>query len=287
MGPVLELLKLSGSGVVVDATLGGGGHAEAILEATPGCRLVGLDADEAALEYARRRLEKFGERFCAVHSNFRRMGEALAGLGIRRVDAILMDLGVSSRQLEDAVRGFSFSLAGPLDMRMDRSAGTTAAEWLAQASEAEIEKTLQTYGEERHARKIAAAIIKERKLHEIRTTQHLSELVARTLGFKKGKIHPATRTFQAVRIVVNGELDALEEGLPQAVELLQVGGRMAVITFHSLEDRIVKNVFRIEERERKRIEWINKHVIKPERAETLDNPRARSAKLRVVEKVKD
>lgn len=292
---VLEHLLAGSPAVVLDATLGGGGHSEAILEARPSARLIGMDADEAALEFARERLKRFGARFQAVQGNFRTMDEKLAALGIRQLDAILMDLGVSSRQLDDPKRGFSFRFDGPLDMRMDRSAGVSAADWVKEATEEELARVIREYGEERHAAKIARAIVHERKTNEIRTTEQFSELVARTLGAPPaanrrpgaslGKIHPATRTFQAIRIVVNDELGALEEGLAKAVELLRVGGRLAVITFHSLEDRLVKNVFRKEQRQTGRLRWINKHVIRPEIGEIRKNPRSRSAKLRVVEKI--
>ena len=297
LGPVLEHLLAGSPPVVFDATLGGGGHSQAILEALPECRLVGMDADDGALEFARRRLGKFGGRFQAVHGNFRNMDAALAGLGIRRVDAVLMDLGVSSRQLDDPGRGFSFRFDGPLDMRMDPTRGVSAAEWINQETEEELARVIREYGEERHANRIARAIAHERKTHEIRTTQQFSELVARALGVSaaasgrpgatRGKIHPATRTFQAIRIVVNDELGALEEGLAKAVELLSVRGRLAVITFHSLEDRLAKNLFRTEQKTTGRLRWINKHVIRAERDEIRANPRSRSAKLRVVEKVKD
>ena len=295
--PVLEHLLAGRPAVVLDATLGGGGHSEAILEALPECRLVGMDADDAALEFARGRLKKFGRRFQAVRGNFRSMDEALAGLELRRVDAVLMDLGVSSRQLDDPKRGFSFRFDGPLDMRMDPTRGVSAAEWINQATEEELARVIVEYGEERQAKRIAGAIAHARKTNEIRTTQQFSELVARALGApaaanrrpgaSRGKIHPATRTFQAIRIVVNDELGALEEGLAKAVELLSVGGRLAVITFHSLEDRLAKNLFRREQKSTGRLRWINKHVIRAGRDEVRANPRSRSAKLRVVEKVKD
>jgi 16S rRNA (cytosine1402-N4)-methyltransferase len=297
LGPVLEHLVAVSPRVLLDATLGGGGHAEGLLEALPESRLIGMDADPAALEFARARLAKFGGRFDAVQGNFRQMDRAIAGLGLGKLDAIVMDLGVSSRQLEDPRRGFSFRFEGPLDMRMDPAAGVPAAEWINQATEEELTRVIREYGEERHARRIARAIVHERKTDEIRTTQQFSELVARAVGAPAaargrtgshgGKIHPATRTFQAVRIVVNDELGALEEGLAKAVELLSVGGRLAVITFHSLEDRLVKSLFRKEQKVTGRLRWINKHVIRPEIGEIRQNPRSRSAKLRVVEKLKD
>lgn len=294
---VLEHLLAGYPDLILDATLGDGGHSEAILQALPGCRLIGMDVDEEALNIARARLEKFGKRFCAVRSNFRRMDEALEKLGVKRLDAILMDLGVSSRQLDDPKRGFSFRQQGPLDMRMDQRLGETAADWINEKSEEELAEIIRAYGEERFAGRIARAIVHERKIDEIRTTQQFSELVARTLGVAPSsrrlrsargrQIHPATRTFQAVRIVVNDELGALAEGLAKAVGLLPVGGRLAVITFHSLEDRLVKIKFRREQKETGRLRWVNKHVIKPEYGEIRDNPRARSAKLRVVEKIRD
>lgn len=294
---VVEHLAAVSPRTVLDATLGGGGHSEALLEALEECLLIGMDADLAALEFAQARLKKFTGRFQAVQGNFRNMDEAMARLGIHKVDAIVMDLGVSSRQLDDPQRGFSFRFEGPLDMRMDPTSGVPAAEWIQNSTEEELARVIRDYGEERHARRIARAIVHERKCNEIRTTQQFSELVARAVGAPaaarggagshRGKIHPATRTFQAVRIVVNDELGALEEGLAKAVELLSVGGRLAVITFHSLEDRLVKNLFRKEQKSTGRLRWINKHVIRPEIGQIRQNPRSRSAKLRVVEKIKD
>ncbi|MBV9462787.1 MAG: 16S rRNA (cytosine(1402)-N(4))-methyltransferase RsmH, partial [Verrucomicrobiae bacterium] len=254
--------------------------------------LIGLDVDPDALELGRKRLERFGPRVRLVQANFRTIEAAWASTGEPRPGAILMDLGVSSMQLDRPERGFSFQAEGPLDMRMDPRLGESAREWIHSKTQEELESIFREYGEERHARRIAAAIVAARSRHEIRSTRELSELVARAVGapppgHRRSRIHPATRVFQGLRIAVNDELAALDEGLQAAVRILEVGGRLAVITFHSLEDRLAKQIFRREEREIRRLAWINKHVLTAGDPEIGRNPRARSAKLRIVEKLKD
>ena len=222
--------------VFVDCTLGGGGHTEALLEAAD-CRVIGLDRDPAALKAAGERLARFGDRFQPVHTDFAGLGRVLDELGLATVDGILADLGVSSPQLDEPERGFSFRSAGPVDMRMDPTQGPTAADLLASTDEAELVRILREYGEERHARRVARTLLAEQPFAD---TAALAACVAGVVGRGKGRIHPATRTFQALRIAVNGELAQLESLLPQAIERLAPHGRLAIITFHSLEDRLVK-----------------------------------------------
>lgn len=279
----------------VDGTFGRGGHSKAIL-ARLGVRgrLFAFDQDPAAL--AARALED--PRLELIHARFSTMTQALAARGIRHVAGVLLDVGVSSPQLEEPARGFSFMRDGPLDMRMDTTQGETAAEWLARAEEKKIREVIATYGEERFAKSIAAAIADARQLEPIRTTRQLAEIVGRAVRTREPGQHPATRTFQALRIHVNQELEELEVTLPQAAALLEPGGRLAVVSFHSLEDRIVKNFIR----ERSAADTLPKGVpvraadlptpqlravgkaIKASEEEVRRNPRARSAVLRVAEK---
>jgi len=252
-----------------------------------------MDRDPAALEAARPALAPFGERATTVRASYTRMAEAARGFA--PVDGILLDLGLSSLQLDDPARGFAFQTDGPLDMRFDPGAGLTAAEIVNAWPLDEVADVLHAYGEERYSRKIAQAIGAARPL---RTTRRLAEVVARAVGGRKEKIHPATRTFQALRIAVNGELDALKEALPIAVSLLQPGGRLAVISFHSLEDRIVKEFFRLRARGPKddptagipahfvpALKEITRKPVVASAEEIARNPRARSARLRIVEKL--
>ena len=234
--------------ICIDGTLGGGGHAEALLEATaPSGRLLGLDADPAAIERCQERLARFGERAVLRQGSFRRLGEIAAEAGVPAVDVVLLDLGISAFQLIESERGFSFLADGPLDMRMDPASPLTAAEIVNEWSREALADVIFRYGEESRSRRIAAAIIRARPLH---TTGELAEVVSRTLGGKQGKrTHPATQVFQALRIAVNDELGALTAVLPQIVTLLRGGGRFAVITFHSLEDRIVKQFIQRETRD--------------------------------------
>jgi 16S rRNA (cytosine1402-N4)-methyltransferase len=293
---VLAWIQPKPGGWYVDATLGAGGHAKGILISShPDGRLLGMDADAGALSFASKVLEPFGDRVFLQSANFRQLGAVAAALGIREVDGILMDLGLSSRQLDNPGRGFSFSQDGPLDMRMDRDRGQTAADLINHLSEADLSDLLWQYGEERQARRIARAIIAERPLA---TTGQLADLVARTVG-RRERIHPATRTFQALRIAVNDELDALSQALPQARDLLRPGGRLAVIAFHSLEDRLVKQFYRQEAKDcvcppelpvcvcqhRATLRVLTSKPVRPTADEIARNPRSRSARLRVAERL--
>jgi 16S rRNA (cytosine1402-N4)-methyltransferase len=295
--PVLLAEVLAGlaprpGGRYIDGTLGGGGHAAAILEANaPDGRVLGIDADPAALAAGAKRLADFGDRVVLAHGNFRDLGQLARANGFEPADGILLDLGVSSHQLDTPERGFSFMADAPLDMRMDPTGGETAADLVDELSESELADLIYRYGEERGSRRIARAIAAARRTGRIATTKALAEIVARALGGRHGKIHPATRTFQALRIAVNRDLESLENALPQAVELLAPGGRLAVIAFHSLEDRIVKQFFRAESgyagaEGPSRLRIITKKPIEAELAEARANPRARSAKLRIAEKLR-
>jgi len=290
----LQALAIRPGGRFIDGTLGGGGHAAAILQASsPNGTLLALDADSAALSRARESLVPFGTRVALVHSSFADLGRVAREHGWHAVDGIVLDLGLSSDQLADESRGFSF--AGlQLDMRFDLTRGESASALLNGLSTEELADLLYRYGEERASRRIARAIVAARP---IQSAQQLADVVVKARSGRRGKIHPATQTFQALRIAVNDELGALEAVLPQAVELLKSGGRLAVITFHSLEDRIVKNFYRIESRDcicpveqlvctcghRATLKIITAKPIEPTAAEVAANPRARSAKLRVAE----
>ncbi len=242
----LDGLSIRPGGTYIDGTLGGGGHTAGMLERGAG-RVLGIDRDPAALQAAAERLQAYGDRFTPAHGNFRDVGTLALAHGFEQVDGILLDIGVSSPQLDVAERGFSFAQAAPLDMRMDTTQGLTAADLVNTLPETELADIVYRYGEERASRRIAKRIVERRQSAPINNTTELAELVARALGGRKDeRIHPATRTFQALRIAVNDELGALEEALPAATELLAVGGRLAVITFHSLEDRIVKEFMRRE-----------------------------------------
>ena len=293
---VLTWLRPRPGGRYIDATLGAGGHAKGLLTAShPDGLLLGLDADPAALSFAGDVLALFGDRVVLRHANFRRIGEVAGALGFEEVDGILMDLGLSSRQLDDADRGFSFNRDGPLDMRMNPERGWSAAHLVNTLSEAELSDLLWRYGEERLARRIARAIVAERPLD---STGQLADLVARVVG-RREKIHPATRTFQALRIAVNEELDALGQVLPQARDLLRPGGRLAVIAFHSLEDRLVKQFYRQEARDcvcppelpicvcqhQATLRVLTPKPIRPTAGEVARNPRSRSARLRIAERL--
>lgn len=294
---VQQALQPHPGGVYLDGTLGGGGHALALaLAAQPDGRLLGIDADPAALAAARARLEQAGlppAGYTLHHGRFGDMGAIARAHGCAAVDGILLDLGVSSHQLDTAERGFSFSADGPLDMRLDPGRGDTAADLVNTLHEADLADLIFRYGDERLSRRIARAIAERRRSAPFTRTAELAALVARAVG-RGGhdRIHPATRTFQALRIAVNAELDQLESALPQAIDLLRPGGRLAVISFHSLEDRIVKLFFRAESgyggsaNERPaRLRIITRKPIEAGAAEVAANPRSRSAKLRVAERV--
>ena len=277
---VLSLLSPGPGVLICDATCGTGGHAEAIL--ARGAELVGLDKDREALEIARGRLARFGARVRLLHADFRELRAALARLGIKEVQGVLFDLGVSSLQLDSPARGFSFREEAPLDMRMDPSQPLTAAELVNRLPEPELARILWEYGEERYARRIAREIVRARDKAPIHTTTELARLVAHCYPPGRHRIHPATRTFQALRIAVNDELAALKEGLAQAVELLSPGGVVCVISFHSLEDRIVKHFFRARAKAG-RLALLTKKPLRPSPEEVARNPRARSAKLRAAQ----
>jgi len=290
-------------GRYIDGTLGGGGHAEAILEKSgPDGALLGIDRDEAAVARCRERLSRFGSRFEAVHADFASMADVAAERGFSGVDGILLDLGVSSFQLDEADRGFSFRADGPLDMRMDRSRGETAAEWIAARADdpAGIARVLREYGEEPAAARIARAIAREQAQAPIESTARLAAVVEKAVGGRRGAArHPATRTFQAIRIAVNDELGQVSRAVEAALGLLAEGGVLAVITFHSLEDRIVKRAFAAHEGrdvalqqggsewrgELPAVERVTRRPVAPSEAETASNPRARSARLRAARRV--
>ena len=281
---VLEALRPAPGGAYVDCTVGAGGHAAAILDASaPDGRLLGLDADSDALAIAAQRLARFGERARLVQRNYRELRDVLSETDYPAPDGILLDLGVSSMQLDRPERGLSFQADGPLDMRLDRSAGRTAADLVNALPERELADLIFRYGEERHSRRVARAIVARRSSVRFERTADLARTVASAVGRGGGRgIHPATRTFQALRIAVNDELGGLEEVLPQAADALAPGGRLAVISFHSLEDRIVKQFLRSRP-ETLAILTKKPQVASPE--EQRMNPRSRSAKLRIAERV--
>lgn len=295
----LEFLD-PGPGVFVDCTVGLGGHAEALLESAAAASLVGIDRDPAALAIAGRRLAKYGDRVRLVEGRFDELGEHLERIGLERVRGILADLGVSSLQLDTAARGFSFRFEGPLDMRMGPD-GESAADILNQSSEGELERIFREYGEERRARRIAREVVTARQDAAIETTTQLKQLITRAkrlrAGQREGRVDPATRVFQALRIAVNRELAGLEELLDQAVELLETEGRLVVISYHSLEDRIVKGRLRDHARgeidqitgrphaETQILEVLTRKPVRPGDAEIVANPRSRSARLRAARRI--
>jgi len=302
LSEAIEALAIKPNGVYVDATFGRGGHSREILsQLGEGGQLIAFDKDPAAIEASQVIVDK---RFCIVHGSFSSMRQRLQEMGIAHIDGVLLDLGVSSPQLEEVSRGFSFRLAGPLDMRMDTSKGETAAAWLTTVSEDQLEKVIREYGEERYARQIARAIIMARTRRSIVTTLQLAEIVAAVVRPRQRESfrHPATRTFQAIRIYLNQELEELSLVLPQCVELLNPGGRLVVISFHSLEDRIVKQFMRSAARKdslprnvpltEHEVQRFSKHTLKligkalrPSEDEVEGNIRARSAVMRVAERI--
>ena len=298
----IELLAAERGGLFVDCTVGLGGHSEAILQAFPDATVLGIDRDDEALELARERLAQYGSRFRSVHADFRELTRVLATAKVSQPRGILADLGVSSWQLDSPSRGFSFRHDAPLDMRMDAAGGgETAAELLGRLSEVDIARIIFEYGEERRSRRIARFIVERRERGEpVSTTRDLAQLVERAVGpGKKRRIHPATRTFQALRIAVNQELENLDRFVADAVDLLEPEGRLAVISFHSLEDRIIKRtLLKLSGRcqcpprvpqctcgARRMIEILTRRPITPVEEEVAGNPRARSAKLRAGRKL--
>ena len=276
LAEVLELLAVKGGGLYVDGTVGLGGHAEALLrQSEPDGRLLALDRDSETLASATERLAAFGDRARLVHADYREIPALLAG---EAADGILLDLGISSAQLDDPDRGFSFQADGPLDMRMDRSHGETAAEVVNRMGEPELADVIYRFGEEKASRRIARAIATARRQSRIRTTGELADIVRRAAPHGRPGLHPATRTFQAIRIRVNRELEGLGDTVTALARCLKPGGRLAVIAFHSLEDREVKEAFRGLEREGFR--RLTKKPLRPTDAETRKNPRSRSARLR-------
>ncbi len=285
LSETVALLQPSRGGTFVDCTLGLGGHTAALLEAGAS-RVIGLDRDPRAIEVARERLAPWGDRVLLVHADYRALSTVLAEHGVGAIDGALADLGVSSMQLDEAGRGFSFRADGPLDMRMDTSTGPTAAEMLADVDEHELADVIYRFGEERKSRRVARAIVEARGEAPIDTTARLASIVRRAAGGGTyQRIDPATRTFQALRIWVNRELDGLDTFVIEAVRALREGGRLVVIAFHSLEDRIVKHTARVLERGEGLVRVLTKKPVMASDAERDVNPRARSAKLRAVEKL--
>ena len=299
--PAVEALAIRPDGIYLDGTLGGAGHSYEIASRLTTGRLIGLDRDEVALAAARERLKPFSDRVTLVHSNFQALSAVLDDLGIAKVDGMLFDLGVSSPQLDDKERGFSYMADAPLDMRMDRSEGLTAYDVVNTYDQESLKRILYTYGEERYAPKIAAAIVKRRAEKPIETTLELAELIRAAMPPQalREKQHPAKRSFQAIRIAVNDELTAVERMLASAIDRLNPGGRLAVITFHSLDDRLVKSAMQEAAKgcicpkefpvcvcgRTPKVKILTRHPIVADEAELAENPRARSAKLRVAERI--
>jgi len=302
VGEVVASLRCRPGTIYVDGTVGGGGHAAAILENTaPDGLLVGIDADGDAIREAGKRLARFGNRKILVKGNFADMEPILAHMNIGNVDGILLDLGVSSHQLDTADRGFSFALDAPLDMRMDRSRGVSAYDLIHTLSADEMERIIREFGEEKMAGRIARAIVENRNASPLRTTSDLAGVVVRALPRRRefARIHPATKTFQAFRIAVNDELTGLQRAVTSGIDRLKEGGRFSVISFHSLEDRIVKNLFREGEKgclcppdlpvctcgRKPTLKLLTRKPVVPGEEEIRENPRARSAKLRTAERI--
>ena len=286
----MGFLAPAAGGVYCDATLGLGGHTAAILQrSAPDGRVFGIDRDQQAIEIARSRLESFGNRAVLLHARFGEIRSVLQAAGSATIDGCLIDLGVSSMQLDRSERGFSFRHSGPLDMRMDQSQGETAAEFLRRADENELERILRDLGEERFARKIARTIVEARDSTDLSTTSALSELISRAIGRRERNKDPATRTFQALRIALNDELGELERFLADVSSCLRPGGRLVVISFHSLEDRMVKRRFRAlagrDAATAPCLRILTKHVVTASDEERARNPRSRSAKLRAAERI--
>lgn len=303
LAETIDSLHIRPDGIYADGTLGGGGHSEAILERLgEGGRLIGFDQDADAVQAAGERLSRFGDRIRIIRSNYRYMREELENLGISRVDGIVLDLGVSSYQLDHFERGFSYRGDAPLDMRMDQRQEKTAADVVNTYEEAELARILRDYGEERFAGRIARSIVQTREKAPIETTGQLVEIIRGAIPAKNRETggHPAKRSFQAIRIEVNAELDVLRNSLDGMIDLLDDGGRICVITFHSLEDRIVKSIFQKNENpctcppsfpvcvcgKQSKGRVVTRKPILPGREETEENSRSKSAKLRVFERIR-
>jgi len=286
---VLYWLLGDGRNIFLDCTVGYSGHAEKLLEGSdPDARLIGLDRDRSAIEASRQRLSQFGARAILIHGHFMELKQHLSEHGLSQVDGIVFDLGVSSPQLDEPARGFSFQHDGPLDMRMDQSIGGTAADLINRWPEAQLADAIFQFGEERFSRRIARAIVRARERHPLGTTKELVSVIegAVPANYRHGRLHCATRTFQALRISVNQELDCLEPALRDAVDVLSPGGRLCVISFHSLEDRIVKHTFRaLSGKEDPALIVLTKKPQVSTSEESDRNPRSRSAKLRAVQRV--
>lgn len=283
---MLEAMQPRPGGLYLDGTLGAGGYAHALLQGShPDGMVVGLDLDAEAIARTSKRMEPFGERFVPIQGGFHEAKAILRSRGITAIDGAVLDLGLSSDQLDDAQRGFSFQASGPLDMRFDRDSGESLVQMLKRVSIRELEMILSAFGEERHYRKIARSIRAAIDAHRLETTGDLAVVIAKAVGGRRGKIHPATRAFQAFRIAVNQELENLDRALADIPDLLKPGGRFCVVSYHSLEDRRVKLAFR--ERKRLAEQWalVTVKPIRPDAEEVRANPRGRSARLRVLEAV--
>jgi 16S rRNA (cytosine1402-N4)-methyltransferase len=295
LGPILSLLNPQPGEVVLDCTVGRGGHMRAILPAlAPGGRYIGIDADASNLQHLQPVADAADVRVDMVHDHFANAPVVLEQLGVDGVDLLLADLGFASTQVDDPQRGLSFTHEGPLDMRLDRSGGQTAADLIAELDEPELADLIWRFGEERFSRTIARKIVAERARHPITTTRQLADLCISAYAARQSKqrraarqrwrIHPATRTFQALRIAVNDELQQLQDLLAQMTSLVRIGGRAAIISFHSLEDRLVKQAFR-QGAEQGRYERLTRRIVTADEQERASNPRSRSAKLRAVRRI--
>lgn len=301
LNETLDLLVTDPAGTYIDGTLGRGGHSTEILKRlSPEGRLIALDRDVEAIRQTEELFKPFGERVQRLHGNFADMKALCGQIGVTEADGVLLDLGVSSPQLDVAERGFSFGKDGPLDMRMDRTQRRSAADWVNDEDEQILADVIYRFGEDRDSRRIARAIVRARENGRIERTLELAEIVEKAKGGRRGPTHPATKTFQALRMAVNAELESLEQGLEAGLSMLREGGRMAVITFHSLEDRMVKEFFKRHTVKRESLQQGGERLIYDEPAvrllnrkpltatqeECSENPRSRSAKLRVAEREK-
>jgi len=283
---VLQNLRPHSAGIYLDGTLGTGGYSKGILDASnPDGKVVGLDLDPQAVRQTALRLQAYGERFHSVHGGFQEAGRVLMELGVAAIDGAVLDLGLSSEQLDDPARGFSFRFDGPLDMRFDTTSEEDVLDLLERISVNKLEEILATYGEERYCKRLARGILEARRRGALSTTQDLANAVSRILAGRRGKIHPATRTFQALRIAVNRELENLSRALIDIPPLLKPGGRFCVVSYHSLEDGAVKRSFRDRKKDPQRWVIVTPKPMRPSIEEMKNNPRSRSARMRVLEAV--